>query len=286
MPSSRKTAELVGLFERVGVLYIGRMMGPTWDQTSPSGTPNARQALALFVGSYAFEYQGAAPNFGPAAYRAIRSQKGSLDPASVWREFCSRIDGGANPRHNVLYHQPRSCTCVLCSVCEDGRPRNLVTQTRDRLLTDEAARCFKELTAIRGIGPKLASFFLRDVALRFDVMPTSDRDLLQPVDLWIRRFVRRLDSNGSLGDSSVARWIVDHADRPERVNAGMWYFGAQIAPQRLIYDDAFANPGYADELVEQHVARLAGAVAMWNKTPPAGTGGRRKPALALDGGPR
>ena len=44
-------------------------------------------------------------------------------------------------------------------------------------------------TRIRGVGRKIASFFLRDTALRYQIEPATDRHLLQPGDLWIRRFV-------------------------------------------------------------------------------------------------
>jgi hypothetical protein len=84
-----------------------------------------------------------------------------------------------------------------------------------------------EIMNIRGIGPKIASFFLRDVAIRYAINLDENRDLLQPVDRWILRFAQKLD--GELPRSAVSHWMVSNASRPELANAGMWYFGARIA---------------------------------------------------------
>ncbi len=248
------------LFERVSLLYLGRFMNPKWERAAPLGTPNPRQALELFVSSYAYEYQGAPPNFGPAAHTAISSGKSTSDPELIWQAFLAQFKGGTNPRHNFLYNESTSCNCVLCNLLQGGALINFVTRARRRLRKDEVARAHQELMAIRGIGPKLASFFLRDVAMRYEITTTSDRHLLQPVDLWERRFVRRLDDNEELTDREVAQWVVDHATQPEQANAGLWYFDAQIAPRQLVYNAAFESPRYAGELAEWHVESLSKAV--------------------------
>jgi hypothetical protein len=58
--------------------------------------------------------------------------------------------------------------------------------------------------------------------------------------------------------------MVDHSRQPEWLNAGTWYFGAQIAPQRLVFEGALASPRQARELAERHVAGLSAAVQFWN----------------------
>ncbi len=267
MPSCRQIARFMTLFERVGLLYLGRFLNPKWDRAALSRTPRSRQALALFVGSYAYEYQGAPPNFARAAQAVINSGSSTPDPKLAWQAFRSQIKGPTNPRHNPLYHEGTSCRCVLCNLLQGGTLTNIMTRARQRLCQDEVARAHQELMAIRGIGPKIASFFLRDVAMRYEITPTSDRRLLQPVDLWVRRFVRRLDNNEELTDREVAKWVVDHATQPERANAGLWYFGAQIAPRRLVYDAALESPKYAGELADRYVESLANAVRSWSVAP-------------------
>jgi hypothetical protein len=261
---SSRNAQLIALFERIGGLYVGRFMNSAWDDAALNRVPNSRQALELFAGSYAYEYQGAPANFGPAALAAIRSNQPSLDPLATWNAFCAQIGSGTNPQHNLLYHEASACTCVFCILRARGSLINLVTRARERLHDDDVALGHNELKSIRGIGPKLASFFLRDVAMRYNIFPVSDRHLLQPVDLWIRRVVRRLACDDGLDDYSIAQWMVDHSRQPEWLNAGTWYFGAQIAPQRLVFEGALASPRQARELAERHVAGLSAAVQFWN----------------------
>jgi hypothetical protein len=99
------------------------------------------------------------------------------------------------------------------------------------------------MRSIRGIGPKIASFFLRDVAICYEIGPDQDRELLQPVDRWILRFAQLLDDQ--LPRSAVSQWMA---------NAGMWYFGARIAPKKFTYTRALGDPAYARQLAEEHVS--------------------------------
>jgi hypothetical protein len=80
-----------------------------------------------------------------------------------------------------------------------------------------------------------------------------------------------LDDGLEHGDSALAHWVVLHSGCPELANAGMWYFGARIAPQRLIHERALVDPGYAWQLADRHVARLNGAVAAWARGLGTGT---------------
>ncbi len=46
-------------------------------------------------------------------------------------------------------------------------------------------------------------------------------------------------------------------------NAGMWYFGARVAPQKFMYTRALDNPAFARQLAEEYVAALRGAINAW-----------------------
>jgi hypothetical protein len=54
--------------------------------------------------------------------------------------------------------------------------------------------------------------------------------------------------------------MVRHASRPELANAGMWYFGARIAPRKFTYTRALDDPAFARQLAEEYVAALKGAI--------------------------
>lgn len=69
---------------------------------------------------------------------------------------------------------------------------------------------FDRIVDIRGIGPKVASTFLRDMALIFELEPgieKVDRLYLQPIDRWVRAFACKLVPE--LGDShSAPDWVI------------------------------------------------------------------------------
>jgi hypothetical protein len=83
------------------------------------------------------------------------------------------------------------------------------------------------------------------------------------VDLWVKRFTGMLDPGRGTSDRAVADWVVKHSKTPELANAGIWYFGARIAPRRLDYTRALIDPAYAEGQVQRHVKRLEAAVTAW-----------------------
>jgi hypothetical protein len=255
-----RVEQLMRFFEHVGALYVGGIMKPAW--ASFEERPSEREAMELFLRQYAYERLGASANYSRAAAEAIRSSP-DLVPERVWATFKGLVDGGANPKLNPLAHtQPeRWPSCLLCALRDGSSYRNLVITTRDALVTGEVQHVHAEIRNIRGIGPKIASFFLRDVAIRYEIEPDQNRNLLQPVDRWILRFAQMLD--GKLPRSAVGQWMVSNASRPELANAGMWYFGARIAPRKFTYTRALDDPAFAGQLAEEYVAALRGAINAW-----------------------
>jgi hypothetical protein len=138
-----------------------------------------------------------------------------------------------------------------------------VFRARRAIADDRVSDVHTEVCRVRGVGRKLASFFLRDVALRFGLAPDTDRWLLQPVDLWVRRFTELLNLERGMSVRAVAEWVVAHSETPELANAGMWYFGARIAPRRLDWEMALTDSAYAEGLVRRRVAGMEAAVAAW-----------------------
>src|SRR5437588_3986747 len=158
------------------MLYVG---GPEYLWSSVEYA-NAMQALELFLASYAFERAGANPDYAPAAAAALRRVDSGLDPRSLWTTFGKIVGPKTNPNVNPLNHErSKSCCCALCVLCNGDGPTNLIISTRDMLRNDQVALAHDTLTKIRGIGNKIASIFLRDVALRYEIEPAVDRELLQ-----------------------------------------------------------------------------------------------------------
>jgi hypothetical protein len=235
-------------------------MKPAWEGFEER--PYEREAIELFLRQYAYERLGARADYSRAAAEAVRSSP-DLAPERVWAVFKGLVDGGVNPKLNPLAHTQAETrlSCLLCALRQGSSYRNLITTTRDALVEGQVQRVHTEIRNIRGVGKKIASFFLRAVAIRYEIEPDQNRDLLQPVDRWVLRFAQMLDNK--LPNSAVVQWMVSNASRPELANAGMWYFGARIAPRKFTYTRALDDPAFACQLAEEYVAALRGAVNAW-----------------------
>jgi hypothetical protein len=251
------------LFEGLSWLYRAQMMDPWWRWYSEE--PGPRRALALFTGEYAYERQGRARSYPHAAYFAVEECR-ALDAAEIWQAFQDELDGAkSNPRLNPLNHSAVRCTCVRCIFTDsDGELQDVVDVTRSDLVDGHVGRAFQRLDLVRGIGPKIASFFLRDLAVWFKIEPLRDRELLQPIDVWVRRYVVLLNNGAAvLTDQQTADWICGNSVAPEAANQGLWYFASQIAGSEVKMRRALADERYANELVKGYVDQLRGAVTAW-----------------------
>lgn len=132
----------------------------------------------------------------------------------------------------------------------------IIGQIKQRLTNEQIKDMWDNLRQIRGVGPKIASLFLRDFSVYFELsrelIKDKDRWLLQPVDTWIRRAVRSFENDTKMKDEEVAKWLVDF-DQPELINQGIWYFGSQIARSEYRFCQALKEPSYAKKLFKEHI---------------------------------
>lgn len=110
--------------------------------------------------------------------------------------------------------------------------RNIVRYAVGKIKTGQAEQIHSELTKIFGIGDKIASFYLRDVALVFGLeenLSEADLRYFQPVDTWVLRIVKELAIVSDDIDE-VKEKIIDACLKanvsPLLFNAGAWYAGA------------------------------------------------------------
>jgi len=123
---------------------------------------------------------------------------------------------------------------------------------------------------VNGVGPKIASLFLRDVVLRRGSYSGADRELLQPVDIWVQRAAASLWFGGVVPSFDVvARRIVTECANdgvnPELVNAGMWYFGAQVARSDRLLDTATRDAAVFDQLLDDYIDALRSVVTAYEQ---------------------
>ena len=209
-----------------------------------------RVALKFFLKNYAFERQGAPKAYPDSAVKAFdladkKADRPGKDLAKeVWKKFCQLIPA-TNPDRNPLSTKEDPQSIDILSFCAqmDKYGYNIFQFALDGIKKD-LLQTHNSLVKIRGIGPKIASFFLRDVAFLGNISineleKLQDRSLLQPVDVWVRRTVSFLDGSSGQKDEEIAKRLVEMAVAaqccPLSLNAGAWYLGAKIATtdQRL-----------------------------------------------------
>jgi len=255
-----KVSEVLELFVRVSALFRARFQKPLWGKY-PRYLEDPVDAIQIFLDGYAFERQGRNPSYSHAAVEAIQrakdlSTKQNL-PQRVWKEFYDFFDGKKlNKERNPIFHDTGSRHCVWCVMGSE----NMILSSKEAIARSQVKEAWERVKVIRGVGPKIASLFLRDVAVQFELRPGLDRWLLQPVDVWVRRGVFWLSGN-EMKDDDIAKWLVTNCEEPELANQGIWYFGAQIAGSDFRLHKSIKDPDYARELFWEHIAGLKATVA-------------------------
>jgi hypothetical protein len=88
-------------------------------------------------------------------------------------------------------------------------------------------------SGITQVGPKIASFFIRDLICLYSLEQYVDRDMqfcLQPIDTWVAQIceksglVRQGESHENI-KRSIAKYCMERDIPPIRFNQGAWYMG-------------------------------------------------------------
>ena len=127
---------------------------------------------------------------------------------------------------------------------------------------------------MRGIGPKITSFFLRDVVAAFEMDESTlePARYLQPIDRWTRRGAEALavllGRRTPKSDGDCAGVIVESSQTigisPSLVNTGLWIFGARFAQTEDTFRKALSNDDALREFLEQQRESLQKRVRFFN----------------------
>jgi hypothetical protein len=236
------------------------------EENYPDGLklPDKRVDSLIHFCGYAFEWSG-----GPKIYQD--AAKDVFDKNRVWLEetdwsneiekelwesfknYCIKNKSGKkkvkfNKKHNPMYFSPENrelISLVKFSFLEtNGEP---ISQWALNLIeNNDLPTAFESLKKIRGVGDKIASFYLRDIYLlsnkKYKINP-KDRYLLQPIDIWTRRAGRVLmgkpDLKDKLKDRLYAEALSDFEDAFKLAhgssNAAFWVFGSQFTGNETVF---------------------------------------------------
>jgi len=206
-----------------------------------------------FLYSYAFErYQAPSAFYREVATSAIQQVFGGVLKKITPKEIrecwtvCRKEARGRklNATHFPLKSQsePSSNRSLLTVMMEES-VLNLATWSKRRLSRGETERAHRTLKHVRGIGRKITSFYLRDIAFLSKVSEDSIQDLhlLQPIDIWVNRALKEVIGTKAGMDFSnpdsnywmKARTIVDLCEHAEcsasAFNMGAWVLGSRIS---------------------------------------------------------
>jgi hypothetical protein len=119
----------------------------------------------------------------------------------------------------------------------DAHGRNVFNWAADAIRAGGAAKAYDALTGIFAVGDKLATFYLRDVALVEgieDSIQAEDYVYFQPVDTWVEQVALALEivETADLGriftvKHKIISDCVATGVSPPLFNAGAWMVGAQ-----------------------------------------------------------
>ncbi len=240
---------------------------------------NPFDSLRYFLWEYAFERQGSSRDYAAVANEVILEASNkekdfsSLKAKEIWNTFTKKLDEvDVKPNHarNPLCPQGikydnngntktvSQISVIELMVQEELSNVGIVSFAKEKLDLDQVKEAHKILNKINGVGPKIASLFLRDVAVMYDCKKISNnKKLLQPIDTWIKYCVRTYKGNTKLTYNECADFLINHTDEPEKANQGIWYFCTQVArSSRFKVKRCIRDQKYMKQLIKKHTEDL------------------------------
>ena len=141
-------------------------------------------------------------------------------------------NGVNNGRDRRMISEVLDFVFNLPASCDNNFVKYTVNQIKEGKIFD----VFDKLNGIYAIGDKLASFYLRDVILIFELekyLKVDDFQYCQPVDTWVKQVAIKLDiitsqeTEVKLVKSSIINACEKAGASPLLFNAGAWMVGAR-----------------------------------------------------------
>ncbi|HBU21897.1 MAG: hypothetical protein UX85_C0011G0006 [Candidatus Beckwithbacteria bacterium GW2011_GWB1_47_15] len=128
----------------------------------------------------------------------------------------------------------RRMICQSIELIKGKGGLNIVSYSVEQIKKDEVAGVYDELCKIYGVADKIATFFLRDLAIVFGLegkIDEQDYIYFQPIDTWVRQVAERLkiiderENNADTIKEKIISATLSEGVSPLLFNAGAWYIG-------------------------------------------------------------
>jgi len=224
------------------------------------------KALICFVEHYAYERQGAARAYSEIAKKAIKNQFNSsvksvtlTDAEETWRHY----KGIAKSEYNNLgvnsSHNPMNSDNGILTVMAKRNIINLASYVKGLIQNNQTKQAHRLLTSIRGVGAKIASLYLRDIAYNGKLAESRIKDqcYLQPVDTWIEQALSVIFGNEKPKVLKEKQEIIVKLCKvanvsPISFNQGAWVLGSQIAGDFKAFQQ-IAEDHDVKQIINEHI---------------------------------
>ena len=119
---------------------------------------------------------------------------------------------------------------ILRMISENSR-KNVYNYIKGKVVKGEARKVYEELTGIRGVSDKIATFMIRDVGLLNPGIMNTDYELAFPVDRWVRKIANKLGFAGN--DKAIKKFFIERSTNPLKLAAGIWFLGTHAVDMML-----------------------------------------------------
>ena len=197
--------------------------------------------------NYAFERAGSPAFYQKAAKEAFEQNKGWLKNRSYWsegieqklwktfRDECNKNGlENYNEKNNPMSPSDGEQISMVHFAWYETENQSIAKWATYCIENDNLESAFEKLKKIRGVGNKIASFYLRDIYLLSENTNKNlkNRHLLQPIDVWTRRAAQCLLPDQNATDEKCAKFLIDYEDKYEMSygtsNIAFWVLGSQI----------------------------------------------------------
>lgn len=232
------------------------------------------KALVCFVQHYAYERQGAARAYPIIAKMTIEQMfRGKLPSVTqthaeeAWKIYKEIARKDFNNIKLNKSHNPMNSDKGILTAMATHRIGNLSLYMKELIQQDKTAEAYYFIASVRGVGSKIAPFYLRDIAYLGNLKESKIEDphYLQPIDTWLEQTLSII-----FGDAVPRRLaekqkiIVGLCEAagcsPIAFNQGAWIFGSQVAGSFKMFRE-IAEGKNARSILEKHVSTMKEYVA-------------------------
>jgi hypothetical protein len=223
------------------------------------------QALVCFSENYAYQRQGAAPAYPEIAMKALQNRFGQgiksvtiTDAKEVWKDY-QEIAGN---QYHVKVNKKLNPMCSdngLLTIMANKNIMNLASYVNRLIQNNQTKEAHELIDDIRGIGPKIASLYLRDIAYlgKIPEKGIKDQYYLQPVDTWIEQALSIIFGEKKpevlMEKQEMIVNLCKMADvSPIAFSQGAWMLGSQIAGDYSKFQQ-LAKGQNAKAIIKEHI---------------------------------